>query len=105
MFKNLRLKKHRNKIEPTPVQLTADWFSGNPDLPATLKQISFLPEAEKKRIYPSLIPSTLLTRFDIDPISWKSSDELQIILKAKPQTGEVCISIVKDSGIPGEIFD
>ncbi len=70
MFRYLRLKKQPHKVEPGPGSLSAQWLSEDASVPATLKQLNELPEGAKKRIYRALIPPNLLTKFNIDPISW-----------------------------------
>jgi hypothetical protein len=104
MFRYLRLKKHRHKVEPSPGSLTAQWLSQDASVPATLKQLNELPEGAIKRIYRALIPPDLLTKFNIDPISWKGRRDYQLTLKAEPLTGEVNISIGKMSDSSEEFF-
>jgi len=104
MFRNLRLKKHPYKVEPSPGSLTARWLSEDANVPATLKQLNELPEGAKKRIYRALIPPVMLTKFDINPISWEGSSDYQITLKAEPLQGEVYISIGKMSDLCEEFF-
>jgi hypothetical protein len=104
MFRYLRLKKHPPKVEPSPGGLTARWLSEDPSVPATLKQLNELPEGAKKRIYRALIPPDLLTKFDINPISWKGRSDYQVTLKAEPLNGEVYISIGKMSDSWEEFF-
>jgi hypothetical protein len=104
MFRYLRLKKHPYKVEPSPGSLTAQWLSEDPSVPATLKQLNELPEGAKKRIYRALIPPDLLTKFNIDPISWKGRGDHQLTLKAEPLTGEVKISIGAISNSSEEFF-
>jgi hypothetical protein len=104
MFRYLRLKKHPHKVEPSPGSLTAKWLSEDATVPATLKQLNELPEGAKKRIYRALIPPDLLTKFNIDPISWQGRSDYQLTLKAEPLTGEVNISIGRMSDPPEEFF-
>ncbi len=104
MFRYLRLKKHLHKVEPSPGSLTAQWLSKDACVPATLKQLNELPEGAKKRIYRALIPPNLLTKFNIDPISWKGRGDYQLTLQAESQSGEVNISIGKMSDSPEEFF-
>ena len=104
MFRYLRLKKHPHKVEPSPGSLTAQWLSKDASIPATLAQLNELPEDAKKRIYRALIPPDLLTKFNIDPISWKGRSNYQITLNAEPLTAEVNISIGKVSDSREEFF-
>ncbi len=104
MFRYLRLKKHPHKVEHSPGSLTAQWLSEDASVPATLKQLNELPEGAKKRIYRALIPPNLLTKFNIDPISWKGRSDYQLTLQAESQSGEVNISIGKTSDSPEEFF-
>lgn len=104
MFRYLRLKQKREKVVTDPGRLTAEWLSKDACLPATLKQINDLPEGAKRRIYRSLLPPGLLTQFDIDPISWKSRGDFELLLRAESQRGEVNLSIhMKDESIE-EVF-
>jgi len=104
MFRYLRLKKQPHKVESSPGSLTAQWLSEDASVPATLKQLNELPEGAKKRIYRALIPPDLLTKFNIDPISWKGRGDHQLTLKAEPLSGEVNISISKMSDSSEEFF-
>ena len=104
MFRYLRLKKHPHKVEPSPGSLTAQWLSKDASIPATLAQLNELPEDAKKRIYRALIPPDLLTKFNIDPISWKGRSNYQITLNAEPLTAEVNISIGRVSDSREELF-
>lgn len=54
-----------------PANLSGEWLAENPYSPVTLAQLNRLPENTKIRIFRNLIPPSLLSQFDIDPISWK----------------------------------
>lgn len=56
---------------PQPLELFALRLLREPDAPIPLHAINELSDGAKKRIYRGLLPPGLLTRFQIDPISWR----------------------------------
>jgi hypothetical protein len=62
--------------------------------PITLRQINSLPENVGRRIYRALIPPELLTRFGIDPVTWKGPNGDQPVeLRTDPQAGAVYLLV------------
>lgn len=89
MFRNLRLKPTPDKLETLP-SLSAERLAGDSHAPITLLQLNALPENIKRRLYRGLIPTGLLTRFGIDPITWKGlSGVEQVWLEAPAEKGVV----------------
>ncbi|KXK10615.1 MAG: hypothetical protein UZ14_CFX002003223 [Chloroflexi bacterium OLB14] len=65
--------KRKEKLEPIVPNLgsiTLSLLEGDASIPFTIRQINDLPENIKKRVYRNLIPPSLLTRFNINPINW-----------------------------------
>jgi hypothetical protein len=59
-----------------------------PDLPVPIRSINQFSPGGKKRIYRTLLSPSLLTSFDIDPISWKGpSGDAHVALFAPPEKG------------------
>jgi hypothetical protein len=92
MLNYLRPSKRKSGGEPDPVGSTLRRLSIAPDFPISLRSINELPENAKQRIYRSLIPADLLSRFEVDPISWKGPDkEIWVTLKEEPGSGDVLL--------------
>jgi hypothetical protein len=95
-FLHLRVKEQSDKIVPDAPSITTEQLERDPVIPITLRQINALPLNAKRRIYRALIPSGLLTRFTIDPISWKCGGEDGCIaLEAEPDTSYVALGASK----------
>jgi hypothetical protein len=63
---------------------------GDTTLPVSLRTINGLPPTTSRRFYRSLLPPALLTRFEINPISWKGPEgDGHVRLIAEPDSGEV----------------
>ncbi|MEW5986684.1 MAG: hypothetical protein AB1791_08630 [Chloroflexota bacterium] len=81
-----RLKQAGVEI-PQPLELFALRLLREPDAPIPLHAINELSEGAKKRIYRGLLPPSLLTRFQIDPISWRGPEgEGYVALTAEEST-------------------
>ena len=90
MFRNLRRKSQPEQVIIDPHRLSRKWLARDASAPISLKQLNDLSENAKKRIYRNLIPPSLLSRFKIDPITWKGiGDEPCVGLKAEPGTGKL----------------
>jgi hypothetical protein len=88
MFRNLRVKRTREKIVPDADGLSAEDLNRDPDLPITLRQINGLPENAKRRLYRNLLPPDLVHQFGIDYIMGKGpSGPGHILLRAEEETG------------------
>jgi len=70
-----RVKKQPDPVVPNLGSITLSLLEGDAATPFTLKQINDLPENIKRRVYRNLIPPSLLTRFEIEPISWRGTDK------------------------------
>jgi len=94
LFRNLRVKRKREKYIPDLGELSADWLTRSPNIPITLRQINGLPENAKRRTYRGLLPPALLGRFDINPVTWQGPDgDGHVLLSAKAETGRVGIAV------------
>jgi hypothetical protein len=104
MFKYLRPRQQPLKVAPDPEELSVSQLIGDYALPISIRGINGLPEPAKRRIYRTLIPANLLTRANINPITWKGLDDnLQVVLNAEPDQGLINLSI-KDSADSSDIF-
>jgi hypothetical protein len=93
MFRNLQLKKAPHKVAPDPGELSLQRLIGDAALPISLHAINQLPRNIHQRLYRLLIPPGLLTRFDINAITWKGPDgDRHVELTAEAGTGTVRIS-------------
>lgn len=100
-----RVKQQPDPVVPNLGQITLSLLEGDPSTPFTLKQINDLPENIKRRVYRNLIPPFLLTRFDIDPITWcVVNKEQRVFLMAESGSGKVSISARASSSEEDEFF-
>ncbi len=105
MFRDLRVKRQREKYVPDLGELPADWLTRSPDVPITLRQINGLPENAKKRTLRALLPPGLLGRFGINPVTWQGPDgDGHVQLIAKAETGVVRIAVRKRVESNDEFF-
>jgi hypothetical protein len=105
MFRNLRLKLQPEKVTIDAGNLSGPWLAENAYLPITLAQINRLPGNTKRRLYRSLIPPSLLTQFEIDPITWKGPlGDGYVLLKAEDGKGITWISVRIPPEDSGEFF-
>ncbi len=92
MFKHLRVKQEPVKVAPDPGDVSVNELMGDFALPIAIRTVNGLPQEAKQRIYRMLIPSPLLTRFNINPITWRVADGDCIQLNARPETNVVQLS-------------
>jgi hypothetical protein len=92
MFKHLRVKQEPVKVAPDPGEISVNELMGNFALPIAIRTINGLPQEAKQRIYRMLIPSPLLTRFSINPITWRGADGDSVQLDARPDSSVVQLS-------------
>ncbi len=101
VFRHLRLRKQPVVVATEPGPLSAAHLTRDPSLPITLRAINALPENVKKRVYRALLPPSLLTRFNIDPLTWKGPDGDQyVLLIAEPETAVVKIAARYSAAAP-----
>ena len=103
MFRNLRLKREAPPAAPSPEEISIQQLIGDSTHPISLRALNNLPDNAKQRIYRTLIPPELLTRFNINPLSWKQPEgDERVKLIAAADSGEVHISVrdAADSGDP-----
>jgi hypothetical protein len=105
VFRNLRVKRQREKYAPDLGELPADWLTRSANVPITLRQINGLPENAKKRMFRALLPAALLGRFGINPVTWQGPDgDGHVVLTAKPDTGVASIAVRKHANSSDEFF-
>ncbi len=104
MLQYLRVRERAEKAAPDPADLSIASLSADSDLPITIRSLNGLPENVKRRVYRVLIPHHLLSRFDVDPITWQGPDKNQYVeLAAEPGTGHVRLS-ARSPFDPGDPF-
>ncbi len=86
MLKYLRAGKKKQIVGPDPIELSMSGLTTDPHLPIALRSLNKLHENIKQRIYRTLIPHGLLSRFDVDPITWRGADK------------STCVKLKADSG-------
>ncbi len=74
-----RLKKQPEHVVPDLGNITLSLLERDAVTPFTLKQLNSLPENIKRRVFRNLIPTGLLTRFNIDPITWLGSQKESLV--------------------------
>lgn len=105
MFRSLRVKRQPIKVATEPGALSAEQLSRDPTIPVAIRQINDLPGNAKKRVYRSLFPPRLLTRFGLDPITWISQNGDQMIrLKAEHDTGKMNLTVRRGSDPSGDFI-
>jgi hypothetical protein len=104
MLKYLRPGKQKTVAGPAPIDLSTASLTASPYSPITLRSLNGLPDNVKQRIYRTLIPHNLLSRFDVDPITWRGADESECVnLQAKNGSGIVSLS-ARSLFDPGDPF-
>lgn len=87
MFRFLQRKKGPQKFAPDPGTYSLKQLVGDANLPISIKAVSELPADPQRRIIRILLPTWLLTQFDIKPISWKGAEgdmRVEVITKSNP---------------------
>lgn len=77
--------KRQRKAASPPIDLSLSSLTAAPDSPIALRSLNELHDNIKQRIYRTLIPMSLLARFDINPISWKGPDRSSYVKLAAQQ--------------------
>jgi hypothetical protein len=90
MLSFLRVGKPKPVVGPDPIELSMFGLTADPHSPIALRSLNELHENIKQRIYRTLIPHSLLSQFDVDPITWLGPDRSTCVqLEAKEGTGMV----------------
>jgi hypothetical protein len=105
VFRNLRVKRQREKYAPDSGDLSEDWLTRSPNIPTTLRRLNGLPESAKVRTFRALLPPALLGQFGIHPVTWQGPDgDGHVLLKAEPETGLVSITVRKHADPVCQVF-
>ena len=105
MFRRLQVKKEPQKVAPDASEVSIQRLVGDTTLPVSLRVINGLPATTARRFYRTLLPPALLTRFDINPITWKGPDgDGHIQLIADSDSGEVKIYVKHAAAAPDPFF-
>jgi hypothetical protein len=93
MLNYLRIGKQKPVVGPDPIELSTSGLTTDPYSTIALRSLNRLHENIKQRIYRTLIPHHLLSRFDVDPITWRGPDKTPCAkLEAASGTGLVKLS-------------
>jgi hypothetical protein len=94
MFRYFRLKKDVQPAVTLPGTLSGELLARDAISPIAVRQLNTLPENTKRRIYRGLLPPTVLTRFEIDPLTWESKNGSgEIELQVEPESGVAKVTI------------
>ncbi len=105
MLKYFRVKQQPDKVVPDLGAISLSLLERDATLPFTIRQLNNLPEAIKRRLYRGLVPSSLLTRFGIDPIQWTDTKkETLVFVKADAETEKVLITAQSSPDPKDEFF-
>ncbi len=105
MFKYLRVKQEPNIVAPDPGSISVHELMGDLALPISIRTLNGLPSEAKQRIYRMLIPPALLTRFEINPITWRGPEgDGYVQLNAEPEKGLVNLSVRDAPGVDDVFF-
>lgn len=88
MFQFLQRKKEPAKFGPDPDQFSMRQLLEDASVPISLRALVGLPEHARQRLLRILLPPTLLTRFQIKPVSWKGADSGERVrVHMRPEAG------------------
>ena len=99
MLQYLRVGKRAPKTGPDPIELSLGSLTASPGSPISLRSLNKLHENIKQRIYRILIPQSLLTRYDINPLTWQAADQSTCV-ELEAQSGKVSLSAWSPFGSP-----
>jgi hypothetical protein len=104
MLKYLRVGKPKPIVGPDPIKLSTSGLTADPHAPISLRSLNGLHDNVKQRIYRTLIPHDLLSRFDVDPITWQGPDK-SICARLEAESGGGVVSLTAWSPFdPGDPF-
>ncbi len=93
MLKYLRVGTQKRIAGPDPIELSMSGLTTDPHSTISLQSLNGLDDNVKQRVYRTLIPHRLLSRFDVDPITWRGPDKSTCVkLQAKSGSGVVNLS-------------
>ncbi|MGD8632328.1 MAG: hypothetical protein PVF85_02080 [Anaerolineales bacterium] len=99
------MSRETPKVPVEPGGISARDLSRDAALPIAIRQINDLPENAKRRIFRSLLPPILASRFRISPITWRSSNGgPSVSLHADEGTGVVNLSVSDSPGSQNQYF-
>ncbi|MGD8620845.1 MAG: hypothetical protein PVH60_02750, partial [Anaerolineales bacterium] len=105
MFRNLRVSREKPKVPVEPGGISARELTRDASLPIAIRQINELPENAKRRVFRSVLPTTVLTRFKISPVTWRSPNGGPTVsLRAEGGSGVVNLSIATQSAVRDPYF-
>ena len=99
MLQYLRVGKRAPKTGPDPIELSLGSLTASPGSSIWLRSLNELHENIKQRIYRILIPQSLLTRYDINPLTWQAADQSTCV-ELEAQSGKVSLSAWSPFGSP-----
>jgi len=110
MFKYLRLKSEPPKVAPDPSEFSVHQLIGDFELPISIHAVNTLPLPAKRRIYRLLVPPAVLTRWSINPNTWRGPEQdAHVQLTANPDSSRVHLAVrdtaANDPGFVVELAD
>jgi hypothetical protein len=94
MFKFLQVKSERVRLAPDPESVSVTQLLGDASIPVSIHAVVKLPDSLKHRLYRVLLPPGILTRFGINPFTWKAhGGVISVHLLEKTNPGLLNISI------------
>lgn len=104
MLRHLRVGKQKPVVGPDPIELSTSGLTSDPDSSIALRSLNRLHENIKQRVYRILVPHSLLSRFDVDPITWRGPDKSTCV-KLEAQSGSGAVKLAAWSIFdPGDPF-
>jgi hypothetical protein len=96
MFRYLRVRKEPVKVAPDPRDMPILQLDSSPTLPISIYAINNLSANAKRRIYRTILPPRLLSRFRINCVSWQHPDDAYTVeLDAEAESSIVRVSIAR----------
>ena len=88
MFQFLQRKQEPEKFGPDPGQLSIRQLLEDNRVPISIRTVINLPEPARDRLLRILLPPYLLSRFQINPSSWKGPDgDAHVSVFLRPEAG------------------
>jgi hypothetical protein len=103
MFQFLQVKQQPNKVAPDPGGVSLRQLLGDATLPMSIQALVELPAESRKRLYRVLIPPALLTRFSINPFTWKDRQgyrRVRVVEKSSPGLLNISCRLTEDDPDP-----
>ncbi len=104
MLQYFRVKRQPERVVPDLGAISVSLLEGDPTLPFTIRQLNNLPDNVKRRVYRSLIPPSLLTRFGIDPIQQTGPNKEPLVFLTAQSGSDKVLITARSSPNPHDEF-